>query len=460
MTTSTTALAPLALIPPVLPSWNPLGHLFNFRDDPLALFERGRDMGDAVRMRVAGRYLTAVYHPDAIHRVLVERQPNYVKQTRGYQQLRKLLGNGLLTAEGDLWKRNRRIAQPAFQHRRIAGFADVMMRATNDLATQWEAAARTGEVVDIAESMNQLTLRIAGETLFSIDISGESDTVGGALSDMLGGFLPSVTNPLLAYLPVPSTLRYRRGKATLDKVVHGIIARRRQEPEHQDDLLGMFMAARDEDGHGMSDEQLRDEVLTMLLAGHETTANALAWTFAHLSQNPEAAAPLYDEVDRVFGNGTFTLEAYPLLTYADQVIKESMRLSPPAWVESRMAVEDDELCGYRIPAGSFVFMSQYAMHRHPKYWVNPTTFDPTRFGPGAHLCPDGSPRPKGVYFPFSDGQRKCIGEHFANMEARIVLTMLTRRFRATLVPGTVLRQEPSVTLRPGGGVPVRLEVRQ
>lgn len=150
----------------------------------------------------------------------------------------------------------------------------------------------------------------------------------------------------------------------------------------------------------------------------------------------------------MFGNGSFTLEAYPQLTYADQVIKESMRLSPPAWVEPRMAVEDDELCGYRIPAGSFVFMSQYAMHRHPKYWMNPTTFDPSRFSGGPHTCPDGSPRPKGAYFPFSDGQRKCIGEHFANMEARIVLSMLARRFRATLVPGTVLRQEPSVTLRP------------
>ena len=307
---------------------------------------------------------------------------------------------------------------------------------------------------------SQLTLRIAGETLFSMDISGDSDEVGNALSDMLGGFLPTITNPLLAMFPTPSRTRMRRGHATLDHVVRDIIARRRlQDPDgkNTEDLLGMFMAARDEDGHGMSDEQLRDEVLTMLLAGHETTANALAWTFWHLANNPEAADKLREEVDGLSGP---LLERYPKLAWTGQVLDESMRLTPPAWAESRMALEDDVIGGFHIPAGSFVFMPQYAIHRNPKYWADPERFDPTRFGPGPHLCPDGSPRPRQAFVPFGDGQRKCIGEHFAKMEARIVLSELARRFRVEALPGQTVGMEPTVTLRPRGGLPMRVVRRK
>lgn len=462
---SSTAILPAsrAPLPPILPSTNLLGHLFRFRDDPLALFVEGRGMGDIVRMRVANRYLNMVYHPDAVHQVLVSNHQNYVKQTRGYQQLRRILGNGLVTSEGDFWKRQRRIAQPAFNHRRLGGFADTMVKATNDLAATWDVAAANGAVVDVAESMNRLALRIAGETLFSLDISGEANSIGLALGDMLGGFLKTITNPLRNYLPLPSTFRYHRARRELDRVVYDIIRRRRADDpngENQSDLLGMFMAARDEDGTGMSDEQLRDEVLTMLLAGHETTANTLAWTFVHLSDQPEVLSRLQTEVDSVMPGGNFSLERYPQLTYTEQVIKESMRLTPPVWVESRMAVADDVLCGHHVPAGSFVFMSQYAMHRHPKYWIDADRFNPDRFGPGAHLTPSGEPRPRGAYFPFSDGQRKCIGEHFANMEARILLSMLVRRFSFERTQSGPVSAEPSVTLRPRGGVPMRLTRRE
>lgn len=460
MNTTPAALLRTPSLPPILPSGHLLGHLLRFRDDPLALFEEGRALGDVVRMRVGPRMITVVYQPEAVHRVLVERMPFYTKRTRGYEMLRQLLGNGLLTSEGALWKRQRRIAQPAFQHRRLGGFATTMEQATEALAASWQGAAERGEVVDVAEAMNQLALKIAGETLFSLDISGESDAIGTALSGLLGGFLATITNPLRQYLPFPSTFRYRKARRTLDALVYDIIARRRADPVEHDDLLGLFMSARDEEGQGMSDEQLRDEVLTMLLAGHETTANALAWTFHHLSTNPEAAARLGAELDAVLPDGRFTLERYPALTYTQAVLDESMRLSPPAWVESRRAEADDEIGGYHIPRGSFVFLPQYAIHRHPAYWADPTRFDPDRFGPGPHLTPDGSPRPRGAFFPFGDGQRKCIGEHFAKMEARIILSILASRFTFTPVPGHRVETDPSVTLRPRGGLPLQLGVRQ
>lgn len=460
MNASPTSLAVQPPRPPLLPSGKLLGHLFAFRDDPLRLFETARDTGDVVRLRVLNRELTVLSHPDAVHRVLVENAGNYTKQTRGYEALRRVLGNGLLTAEGEPWRRQRRIAQPAFQHRRLVGFAQTMLRAAEALVAEWEFAADRGAVVDVAAAMNRLTLRIAGETLFSLDISAETDTVGRALDAMLGGFLPTVTNPLLRYLPVPANLRFRRGKRALDTVVHAMIRARRADPVEHDDLLGLFMAARDEAGEGLSDEQLRDEALTLLLAGHETTANALAWTFHHLAANPAAAATLHAELDEVLGGGPVTLDHYPRLTWTEQVLKESMRLTPPAWVESRRATEADELGGYHIPAGSFVFVSQYALHRHPAWWVEPTRFDPARFGPGPHLTPAGTPRPRSVYLPFGDGQRKCIGEHFAMMETRLLLATLAQRFVLEPVSAGELRPEPSVTLRPRGGLPMRVHRRR
>ncbi len=460
-------LAPGSLpLPPIFPSTNLFGHLFRFRNDPLALLEEARALGDTVRIRVGMRYLTVVYNAEAVHHVLVEKQPNYVKQTRGYQALRRLLGNGLLTSEGAFWKRQRKIAQPAFQAKRLQGFASTFQKAAEDLVKEWQLAASEGRKVDIAEAMNRLALRIAGETLFGLDISGDSNVIGGALSDMLGGFLPTVTNPLLDYLPLPSVRRYKRGKKTLDRVVMELIARRRADPElaaTSDDLLGMFMSARDEDGAAMSDEQLRDEVLTMLLAGHETTANALAWTLYHLARNPDPAATLHAEVDAVLGNDPFSLEKYGQLIWTDQVLKEGMRLNSPAWIESRMAVEADTINGYDVPAGSFVFMTQYATHRHPRYWADPARFDPTRFAPTSkdqpHLCPDGSPRPRLAYLPFSEGQRKCIGENFAMMEARIVLAILARNFSFQMDSEAPIRAEASVTLRPDGPMWMRLTRR-
>lgn len=450
MTTAALVHQPNLPPAPTLPTWNPLGHMLGFRSDPLGLFERARDVGDVVRLRVGWMSIYAAYAPEHAQHVLVDRSANYTKQSRGYQRLRSFLGDGLLTAEGELWRTQRRIAQPAFRHDKLAGFASGMVQAAEDMVAGWQADT----VVDVAEAMNRLTLRIAGETLLGLDLTGEAEEVGQALSDVLGGFIKGVTLPIVDYLPLPSTIRYRRGLATLDRVVREIIARRRADGSSHDDLLGMFMDARDaQTGLGMSDDQLRDEVLTMLLAGHETTANALAFTLMCLAQHPEVAAKVAAEARAV--QGPLGVGSLGQLGYIDQVLRESMRLYPPVWVESRRATEADVIGGVPIPAGGYVFLSQFAIQRHPRYWSSPLEFRPERWAEPA-LCPDGSPRPRHAWFPFGLGGRKCIGEHFAMMEAKLVLAVMARSFGFALLPGQVVELEPSVTLRPRGGLGLRV----
>jgi cytochrome P450 len=422
-------LAP-APLPHILPTWNPLGHTLRFRNQPLKLLTDVRKQcGDVGRVWMGSRWLTLLSHPTGVQRVLVEGASHYSKQTRGAALLRGLLGQGLLTAEGDYWKRQRRIAQPAFVPQKVAGLALVMQQAGQDLADSWEKESE----VDVAHALNRLTLRIAGETLFSMDISKESSEIGQALDGVLGGFLTALTNPVAPYLPLPSTLRYRAGIKTLDRVVREIIARRRKDTVEHNDLLGMFMGARDQEtGEGMSDDQLRDEVLTMLLAGHETTANALAWTLYRLALHPEHQDGIEDRLE--------------------PVLKESLRLHPPVWILARRAEAEDIIGGYRIPDKSFVFVSPYITHRHPEFWPNPERFDPSRFeGPAARE------RNRFAWFPFGAGPRRCIGEHFAMVEAKMILAILTDRFRFILPEGSKVEGDPSVTLRPKGGLSLKLE---
>lgn len=452
-------LPPRAPLPPALPTWNPLGHFFAFRKDAPALFLRAAEAGDAVRLRVGDRHILALSHPDGVQHVLVTKASRYVKRTRGYESLRALLGDGLLTSEGEVWKRERRIIQPAFQQARYAGFARTMAVATLSMAERWDQLAETGETFDAAAAMSELTLRIAGETFFSQDVSQRTGEVAQALDTVLSGFIRGVLNPLAARLPLPATFRHRRAIRTLDAVVRGIVAKRRAEGGGGDDLLGMLMAARDQQtGEAMSDEQLRDEILTMLLAGHETTANALAWTLYRLSQHEDADARLHQEL-MALPEGPMGQETLQGLSWLDLVLKESLRLHPPAWVESRLALDDDEILGYRVPKGTFVFLSQYAVHRNPRLWEDPHRFDPERFLPARQVCPDGSARPRLAFFPFGAGARKCIGESFALLEAKIVLAILARRFRLRLAPGHRVEHEPTVTLRPRGGLPMRVERR-
>jgi len=447
---------------PALPTGRPLGHAREIREDVLAFFLRAqREGGDVVRVRVGPANITLAYHPDDIQRVLVNNVDNYTKDSPGYDRLKRMLGQGLVTSQGDLWKRQRRIANPAFRRGCVSGFAGTMGRAVGDCADRLAGAAAGGEVVDMAEEMTDLTLRIAGETLFGMDISGESDRIGGALTEAMSWYAEVVGSafPFLDKLPTPRNLRFKRSVATLDAMVREMIAERRAEEEHRLDLLGMFMAARDEEtGEGMTDEQLRDEVLTMLLAGHETTANALAWTLYLLSQNPEVASRLEAEVDGLGGRAP-TMADMVKLAYTEQVIKESLRLYPPVWAMGRRVREDDVLGGCAIPAGSVVYISQYAVHRHPDFWVDPERFDPERFAGGKPVGPGGEKLPQFAWFPFSGGRRKCIGDRFAMMEAVILLSVLTQRYRFSLAPGEAVAPEPTITLRPKGGLKMTLRAR-
>ena len=442
---------------PTLPSRHLMGHQPQFKSDPLALMLRAqREVGDLARLRFGPFWVHLLSDPAEVYSVLVEKHKIYSKRTPGYKMLGQVLGQGLLTSEGDLWRRQRRVAQPAFHKAQIVGLTDVMRTASEDLAESWEEHAKNFSVIDVASEMSNVTLRIAGETLFGVDLTDDSVEVSGALDNMMQGFMHTMGSTLAMLtqsLPLPANLRMRENVAELDRVVREIIAERRKDPGDKPTLLNMFMNARDDDGQGMSDTQLRDEVLTMLLAGHETTANALAWTFYNISKHPEVARKLEAELDEVLDGSAPTMEQVRELPYTTQVLKESMRLYPPAWTVGRRAEEGDQIAGCQIPKGGIVLMSPYVLHRHPDYWENPEGFDPERF------APDKAPPPRGAYMPFIVGPRKCIGEHFAMTEAVIMVATLLSRYRLELIPGHAVVPEPSVTLRPQNGIKMRVRRR-
>jgi cytochrome P450 len=425
-----------------------LGSLPAVRRDPLKVFlESFRDYGDVVRFRFGPMIGHLVSSPAGANHILAENNKNYGKQTRGYESLRYVLGNGLLTSEGDFWKRQRRIAQPAFHRQRIGGFAQAMVRAASEAAARFES--QRGQVIDVADEMMRLTLRIVGETLLGHDPSGNASEVSSALSFLLA-MVNQRTSRVIFFgrpiLPTPENFRIRRSLATLDAIVHRIIAERRERPG--DDLLSMLMEATDEStGEKMDDRQLRDEAMTILLAGHETTANALTWTWLLLSRYPAALRELRQELSNVLGGRPPILEDLPRLRFTKMVIEESMRLYPPAWIIARSVAETDEIGGYQIPAGSIVFVSPYVVHRHPKFWQDPEGFDPRRFE---------NEKPRGAYFPFGGGPRMCIGNGFATMEAELVLATIAQRVRFELQPGHPVVLDPSITLRPRHGMKMRV----
>jgi len=386
---------------------------------------------------------------EGVSHVLVENNKNYGKQTRGYRNLRYVLGNGLLTSEGETWKRQRRIAQPAFHRQRIAGFAATMVRAAEDATARLDS--RRGEELDLHHEMMRLTLRIVGETLLAYDPTDAADEVGAAL-----GFLLTLANErtrrvfdLPPVVPTRENRRFRRALATLDTVVLRMIAERRKTTTDRGDLLSMLIGARDaETGESMDDRQLRDEAMTIFLAGHETTADALTFTWLLLSRYPAALRELRAELAEVLGGRNPTADDLPKLTLTRRILQEAMRLYPPAWIIGRSAKGPDEIGGYEIPARSIVFISPYVVHRHPGLWSDPVGFDPQRFA---------REPPRGAYLPFGAGPRMCIGNGFASMEAELVLATMAQRVRFELVPGADVELDPSITLRPRHGV--RMTVR-
>lgn len=409
-------------------------------------------------MQVGPRDVYLVRRPEHVKYVLQENAGHFSKQTRGYDALRAILGNGLVTSEGAFWLRQRRLAQPAFHRQRIAQFASTMVDLTGQLLERWEKEAARGGIVDLSQEMMALTLRVVGWTLLSTEIGPDSPVVAEALNELLHQVMPRTTRLLQLPLsvPTPMNLALARARRQLDGIVLRIIEERRRSGQLGDDLLGMLMAARDEDtGEAMSDAQLRDEVMTIFLAGHETTANALTWTLYLLSQHPSVRAKLEAEVEAALGNRTPRFEDLPQLGYVLAVINESMRLYPPVWMLVRRVEVDEAVGGFRLPRGSFVAVSPLVMHRDPVLFPDPERFDPERF---VGAAPNALPR--FAFIPFSGGPRICIGNGFALMEAQLVLSMIVQRFRLDLVPGHRVERDPAVTLRPKFGMRMTIAARR
>jgi len=444
--------------PPALPAgpkghWL-LGNLPGFARDQLGFFDAcARDYGDFVPVRLGSRRAVILSHPDQIEEVLVTKNRHFVKHF-ALRTTRRTLGNGLLTSEGDFWRRQRRLAQPAFHKDRVASHAAVMVELTERMLDGW----RDGETRDAQADMMELTLEIVAKTLFGAEIAGETAEASVAMETVMRCFTARVGKffRLPESLPTPTNLRLRRAAARLDRIIFGMIASRRASGEDRGDLLSMLLAAQDEDGGGgMSDTQLRDEAMTLFMAGHETTANTLAWAWFLLATHPEAEAKLHEELDRVLGDRPPTFADLPRLPFAERVITEGLRVYPTVWVVGREAVEPCEIGGRTIKVGTTLFMSQWVVHRDPRFFDDPTAFRPDRW------ADDLARRiPRYAYFPFGGGPRICIGNGFAMMESILLLAAIARRYRMALAPDAEIKPLATMTLRPDKGVKVILSARR
>jgi len=451
---STAGHAPVRVVVKNSPGALVVNTLRRLRGDPLAFVERmAAEPGDVVQYRVWRQDIFLVKHPDLIRDVLVTSQHDYAKGA-GLQWAKRFLGEGLLTSEREHHTRQRRLAQPAFHRQRIGSYAAVMA----DYAVKASDRLREGEPFDMHAEMMALTLAVIGKTMCDAEVGAEAGIIGGALRDVLQLF-PRFVLPfagLLHRLPLPSTRRFDRASARLDEVVYRMIEDRRRSGVDRGDLLSMLLMARDEEGDGgpMSDTHLRDEVMTMFLAGHETTANALSWSWYLLAQNPEVEERFHAEIDEVLAVRRAVFDDLPRLRYTEMVLAESMRLYPPAWGLGRRALRTHTLGGVTVPAGALVLMSPYLVQRDPRFFPDPLRFDPLRFTPEAKAA-----RPKFAYFPFGGGARQCIGEPFAWMEGVMILATLAQRWRFRLDPTARVAPQALITLRPRHGMPMRTEAR-
>jgi cytochrome P450 len=430
-----------------------VGNLPEFRRDLLGFFTScARDYGDLVALKLGPRLVHLASHPDFVEQVLVSENRKFGK-SYVFELLRPVLGNGLLNSEGEFWLRQRRIMQPAFSKASVNNYADTILAQTVKAMEQWP----DGKPTDLHHEMNRLTLGIVGKTLMDIDLSDVSNEISGPIDSAMRDFSSRFEgwfNPPM-WIPTPRNRRAKRNVRQLDTVVNRIIRQRRESGRDRGDLLSKLIAARDEVDHtGMTDRQLRDEVMTLFLAGHETTANALAWTWFLLGQNPAALAKLLAELSAVLGNRSPSVADMPKLVYTEAVLKEAMRLYPPAFAFSRRVVTDAVIGGYHVPAGSAVIMSQWVIHRDARWWDEPDRFLPERWLEGA-----GKDRPQYAYFPFGGGPRGCIGNLFAMLETILVVATIAPRFNFELVDPQNVKPWPSVTLRPAAGIPVVIRRR-
>ncbi len=457
-----------------------LGVLPYFRKDPPAyLMSVAREFGDLVHLKLARQSAYVVSHPDAIRDILVTNQSNFLK-SRMLERAKLLLGEGLLTSEGEFHTRQRRLVQPAFHRDRLVRYASDMVACAENQSRLWESRADAKAAVDVSEEMMRMTLAIVGRTLFSADVSSDADDIGGAITQIFSLFdtLLLPFSDLMRRLPLPSVRRFEEARARLNKIVYRLIAERRASGKDAGDLLSMLLLAQDDEDHSqMTDQQVRDEALTLLIAGHETTANALTWAWYLLSQNPEAEARMHEELDRVLGGRAPGFEDLGRLPYTTGVFSETLRLYPPAWAVGRRAKQDYAIGDYVVPANSILLMSQWVVHRDPRWWTEPEKFDPERWsvmagvaadreqalasGPGASPNPKNraEDRPKFAFFPFGGGTRVCIGERFAWAEGILVLATLAQRWKLRLEPGHPVAIKAVLTLRTRHGMKMTIEPR-
>jgi cytochrome P450 len=430
----------------------PYGSARDFSRDRLGfLTQCAQDYGDFAHFRVLNRHFYFVNDPDDVRFVLVEHPEYFHKTPLLKRNTQAVIGNGLLTSEDEYHKRQRRLAQPAFHHQRVGAYGDVMVAYTQRMLNGWER----GSVIDIHEAMMRLTMEIVGQTLFNSDVSQDADAIGEAITrglKVVAGRLNAIIN-LPDWIPTAANRKSRANVEFLNNTMQRIIDQHRARGDDQGDLLSMLLLAADENGERMTDQQVRDEAMTIFIAGHETTANAMTWTLYLLAQHPDVEQKLHEEVDTL--GAAPTMHDLARLPYTDMIIKESMRLYPPAWIVPRLVIRDFTLRGYRIPRNSIVFTCPYTMHRHPRYYEQPQRFIPERWTAEMEKT-----LPKYAYFPFGGGPRVCIGNGFAMMEARLLLTTIAQGWQPRLVEGQTVVPEPVITLRARDGIMMRLLKRE
>jgi cytochrome P450 len=424
--------------------------------NPILLFEHLiAAYGNVSHYKIGPSHIIFVNDPGLIWEILINQPQNFIKE-RTQRRMKILLGEGLITSDGEVHKRQRRIAAPAFHRQRIQNYGTMMVDRATAMREEWQP----GQEIDIAAEMMRLTLQVVARTLFNTDVTDDVQAINdevNVIMDLYNFLIALPRAEAMLHLPIPGLMRFRKARRRLDAVVHRMIEEHQASGVDRGDLLSMLISSQDEEGDhsGMSDEQLRDEVLTIFLAGYETVANALAWTWLLLGQNPEAEARMHAEIDTELGGRLPTLDDLPRLKYTEMVFAESMRLYPPAWAMGRQATVDVEIGPYKVPKGTYLFFSQYIMQRSAEQFPDPLRFDPERF-----TAESKAGRPKFAYFPFGGGNRQCIGEAFAWMEGILLLATMAQRWRLRLVPGQQIEVQPKITLRPKGSIRVIPELRQ
>jgi len=439
--------------PPGPKTWPWLGSALEISNDTIAfLTKMARNYENVSYFKAIGMRFIYLSAPEHVKHVLQTNNKNYHKGSN-YRFLRMVLGRGLITNEGESWLVQRRLAQPAFHRKPLASYAETMTNYTSDMVKHWEDNKLLDREIDMHKEMMAVTLRIVGQTLMSKDLNVSAAEIGVSLGILIENVYYRVHDiihwPL--WVPTPGNRRFNKNKKIMDDIIFEVIDERLAYSSDQMDLLSMLVNARDEDsGERMDREQLRDEVMTVFAAGHETSANALAWSLYLLAKHPEIADKLYEELNSVLEGRAPTMQDIPNLKYTLQVIEESMRLFPPAWIMERYALEEDQVGGYRIRKGD----SPYVMHRDPKFWERPDEFDPDRFSEA-----NSKGRDRYAYYPFGGGPRFCIGSNFALLEMQLVLAILIQKFKFSVDPDFQVELEPLITLRPKGGMPLTVTAR-